>query len=233
MTQLSVFIATSLDGYIATPNGSLDWLENAGSPDEDYGWEAFLAGIDALAMGRGTWDHISHLDELPFGDRPVYVFTHRSLVDRPGVHAWSMSPREALGVWEERGHERVYVDGGQLISAFLAEGLIDDLTIFTAPVLLAVLQKIERRGALYLVKRAREIVGTLFRYAIRTGRASHDPSRDLHGAFVGHKEEHRPAIIDPEEFGALLDKNRGKEIELLIYRAGNKLTKKIRLASGV
>jgi dihydrofolate reductase len=136
MTQLSVFIATSLDGYIATPNGSLDWLENAGSPDEDYGWEAFLAGIDALAMGRGTWDHISHLDELPFGDRLVYVFTHRSLADRPGVHAWSMSPREALAVWEERGHERVYVDGGQLISAFLAEGLIDDLTIFTAPVLL-------------------------------------------------------------------------------------------------
>ena len=74
----------------------------------------------------------------------------------------------------------------------------------TAPVLLAVLQKIERRGALYLVKRAREMTGTLFRYAIRTGRASHDPSRDLHGAFVGHKEENRPAIIDPEEFGALL-----------------------------
>lgn len=73
-----------------------------------------------------------------------------------------------------------------------------------APLLLAVLQKIEKRGALYTVKRARENAGTLFRYAIQTGRCTHDPSQELRGAFVGHKEEHRPAIVDPDEFGELL-----------------------------
>ena len=136
MTKLSVFIATSIDGFIATPDGRLDWLEDAAGTDDDYGWDAFLAEVDALAMGRGTWDHIAHLDELPFGDRPVYVFTHRPLATDHDVSTWSCSPHEALETWRQRGLERVYVDGGQLISAFVAEGLIDDMTILTAPVLL-------------------------------------------------------------------------------------------------
>ncbi len=136
MTRLSVFIATSIDGFIATTDGRLDWLENAAAPDDDYGWETFLADIDALAMGRGTWDHIAHLDELPFGDRPVHVFTHRPLTSNHDVKVWSCSPQEALARWCQQGLRRVYVDGGRLISAFLAEGLIDDMTILTAPVVL-------------------------------------------------------------------------------------------------
>lgn len=74
----------------------------------------------------------------------------------------------------------------------------------TAPILLAVLQKIEKRGALYLVKRARELTGALFRYGIVTGRCERDPAADLKGAFVGHVEEHRPAIVDPQAAGELL-----------------------------
>ena len=76
-TRLSVFIASSLDGYIATRDGSLAWLEEAARSDEDYGYESFLESANALAMGRGTYDHIAHLDPLPFGNRPVFVFTHR------------------------------------------------------------------------------------------------------------------------------------------------------------
>ena len=78
---------------------------------------------------------------------------------------------------------------------------MDDIT---APILLAVLQKIEKRGALYLVKRAREMTGTLFRFGIRTGRATRDPSVELHGAFVGHVEKHRAAIVDPAGVAELL-----------------------------
>jgi len=73
-----------------------------------------------------------------------------------------------------------------------------------APLLLAVLQKVEKRNALYTVKRCRENAGTLFRYAIRTGRCRYDPSQDLRGAFVGHVEKHRPAIVDPDGVGELL-----------------------------
>ena len=134
--RLSVYIATSLDGYIAATDGSLDWLDAACSPDEDYGWEPFLAGVDALAMGRGTYDHIRHLDPLPFGERPVFVFTHRPPAQRAGVTFWSRTPQDAASAWAASGLRHVYVDGGRLISDFLAAGLIDDLTITTAPVLL-------------------------------------------------------------------------------------------------
>lgn len=136
MTRLSVFIATSVDGYIATLDGSLDWLERAASPDEDYGFDDFLADVDALAMGRGTYDHIAHLDPLPFGERPVYVFTHRPPEPRTGVTFWDVDPQRAHSHWIEQGFGRVYVDGGRVISDFLAEGLIDDLVLTTAPVLL-------------------------------------------------------------------------------------------------
>ena len=134
--HLSVYIATSLDGYIATPEGGLDWLEASARADEDYGWEPFLADIDALAMGRGTYDHIAHLDPLPFGERPVFVFTHRPPGVRAGVTFWTRSPQDAVAHWTAMGLRHVYVDGGQLITDFLAAGLIDDLTITTVPVLL-------------------------------------------------------------------------------------------------
>ncbi len=134
--RLSVYIATSLDGYIATTDGNLDWLDEAVDPAEDYGWEPFIEGIDALAMGRGTYDYIAYLDPLPFGTRPVFVFTHRPPADRPDVTFWSRTPQEAVDAWAEAGLRHVYVDGGRLISDFLAADLVDDLTITIAPVLL-------------------------------------------------------------------------------------------------
>ncbi len=136
MTQLSIFIASSLDGYIATNDDSLDWLEMAAAPGEDYGYDDFMTTIDALAMGRGTYDHIAHLDPLPFGERPVFVFTHRAPEPRAGVTFWQATPPEALEHWEHQGLQRVYVDGGQLISSFLSNGLIDDLTLTKVPILL-------------------------------------------------------------------------------------------------
>jgi dihydrofolate reductase len=135
-TRLSVFIASSLDGYIATRDGDLAWLEGAARSDEDYGYDTFLSSVDALAMGRGTYDHIAHLDPMPFGGRPVFVFTHRPPPPREGVTFWQELPHAALERWNRMGLRRVYVDGGSLISAFLAQGLIDDLTVATVPVLL-------------------------------------------------------------------------------------------------
>ena len=122
---LSVFISCSLDGYIADDDGRLDWLDAAAVAEEDYGFDAFLATVDALAMGRGTYDHIAHLDPLPFGSRPVFVFTHRPPAPRPGVTFCSMDPAEARLRWEQAGLGRVYLDGGHLISAFLDENLVD------------------------------------------------------------------------------------------------------------
>lgn len=135
-TRLSAYIASSLDGDIATGDGSLDRLEEAASSDEDYGYESFLESVDALAMGRGTYDHIAHLDPLPFGGRQVFVFTHSRPAPRDGDTFWSETPAAALDRWSRMGLGRVYVDGGALIGSFLAEGLIDDLVLTRAPVLL-------------------------------------------------------------------------------------------------
>jgi dihydrofolate reductase len=136
LTTLSVFIASSVDGFIADAAGDLGWLEALARVDEDYGYQDFLSSVDALAMGRATYDHIAHLDPLPFGTRPVYVFTHRPAAPRTDVTFWDLSPRAALEHWRERGLSRVYVDGGRLITSFLDEGLIDDMVLTTAPVLL-------------------------------------------------------------------------------------------------
>jgi dihydrofolate reductase len=134
--RISAFIAHSVDGYIATDDDGLGWLDDAAADGEDYGFESFLADVDAIAMGRGTYSVIEGFDELPYGERPVYVFTTRDASPRERFTFWSRSPEQAVAHWEERGVSRVYVDGGSLISQFLAAGLVDDLTLTTVPVLL-------------------------------------------------------------------------------------------------
>lgn len=134
--RLCVFIACSVDGYIADTSGGLEWLDRAVGEDEDYGYDEFIADVDLLAMGRGTYDHIAHLDPLPFGGRLVEVFTHRPLSDRVDAAAVESSPAEAVERWRNQGVGKVYVDGGVLIASFLSIGAIDELTITVAPVLL-------------------------------------------------------------------------------------------------
>ena len=134
--RISVFIAQSLDGYIATDDDSLDWLTDAAAPGEEYGFDAFLAGIDLVAMGRSTYDVISGVQDLPYGNRPVQVFTTRHADPRAGFEFVARSPLEAVERWEGLGIRSVYVDGGSLVSQFLAAGLVDDLTLTVVPVLL-------------------------------------------------------------------------------------------------
>lgn len=136
MTRLSVFIASSLDGYIATMDDTLDFLDASVGEGEDYGYHSFIADVDALGMGRGTYNFMAHIDPLPYEERTVYVFTSRPPEPRTGVEFVQMTPREALRMWNDRGLQHVYIDGGQLISSFLAAGLIDDMLLTTAPVLL-------------------------------------------------------------------------------------------------
>lgn len=134
--RLSVFVATSVDGFIAAVDGGLDWLNAAVDPDEDYGYYEFLDTVDALAMGRRTYDSIAEIEPLPFGARPVFVFTREKGLARDGVVFIDASPADAVVMFKLMGLARVYVDGGMLVSSFLEHGLIDDLTITQVPVLL-------------------------------------------------------------------------------------------------
>ncbi len=133
--RVRVFIACSLDGFIAGEGDDLSWLP--ASP-EDHGYDAFMADIGALLIGRGTFDVASGFDPWPYGDRPVLVATTRSLVV-PGPTVREVSGPIAELVAEARhaaGERDVYLDGGNLIRQALDADLIDELTVTFIPVVL-------------------------------------------------------------------------------------------------
>lgn len=147
--RCSVFIATSVDGFIARPDDGLDWLtgkpddELTGEhdPEQDFGYAEFFAGVDALLMGRGTFDVVSGFaGEWFYGDKPVYVWTSHpdDVVAREDavVRPVTGTLDEVVARLVADGIGHVYVDGGKVIRQFLAAGLIDRMTISTPPVLI-------------------------------------------------------------------------------------------------
>lgn len=141
--RCSVFIATSLDGFIARTDGSIDWLDRANAtipPGEDCGYAKFIQTMDALVMGRGTFEKVLTFPEWPYGAMPVYVLSH-SIEQLPAglpesVQLSRESPAEVVRRASAAGHQHLYVDGGKVIQSFLAAGLITELTLTVIPVLL-------------------------------------------------------------------------------------------------
>jgi len=137
-----VFIGTSLDGYIAKPDGDLSWLTTPEprphSTDEGANpalvWESFFPTIDTLVMGRTTYETVLGFDVWPFEGKRVIVLS--SMLDTSDRADIARSVDEAVALLTESDAERVYVDGGQTIRAFISRGLIDELTVSIAPVLL-------------------------------------------------------------------------------------------------
>jgi len=137
----TVFIARSLDGYIADKNGGLDWLNSVPNPDQlDLGYEKFIQRADAIVMGRITFDTVCSFDmEWPYS-LPVFVLSNslnsvpEELTDR--VEILNGSLPEILEQIHKKGYIRLYIDGGQTVQNFLKEDLIDELIITTIPVLL-------------------------------------------------------------------------------------------------
>ena len=132
--RVVVFIATSLDGYIARPNGDVDWLFT----DQDYGYSEFIAGVDTIIMGRKSYQTIVDLGEWPYAAMNVYVYTRRPThPDDPRVTFTSVPPVELveeLRKWP--GRDIWVLGGGELIGVFLDAGLIEDATIAVHPVFL-------------------------------------------------------------------------------------------------
>jgi len=134
--SVRVFIACSLDGFIAGPDDDLSWLPH--SQVDDHGFGAFLGGISALLMGRSTYRVVESFGgEWPFGGRPVFVATTRPLEPAaPTVRAVSGTPAELLAAVREVTGGDVYLDGGNLIRQFLDDGLVDQLIVTIVPVVL-------------------------------------------------------------------------------------------------
>lgn len=142
--ERTVFIATSLDGFIAREGGEIDWLpvgDQEGGADEDHGYTAFFESVHAIVMGRNTYELVrSFGGAWPYGDKPIRVMTKRG-VEIPDeisatVQQLSGTPTEVVQKLADAGLTKLYVDGGLTIQSFLAEGLIDRMIITRIPVLI-------------------------------------------------------------------------------------------------
>jgi dihydrofolate reductase len=135
--KASVFVGTSLDGFIARANGDLDFLPLGGG--EPHGYDEFIATVDALVIGRKTFETVLTFDTWPYGDKPVFVLSTRPLAPAPlgaVVERMSGDPAEVVSQLDARGIRHVYVDGGITIQRFLQAGLIQRLIITRVPVLI-------------------------------------------------------------------------------------------------
>jgi len=137
--KISVYIATSVDGYISRPDGTIDWLDCV-SGEEDTGFEEFMSGIDCMVMGRNTFEQVLSFGEWAYGDVTMKVLTRKGVEIpeslRATVSATSQEPAEIVRELAAAGRKHAYIDGGQTIQSFLRAGLITDLSIFRLPILL-------------------------------------------------------------------------------------------------
>ena len=136
--SVSVFIGTSVDGFIARPNGALDFLPEGGG--EPHGYKEFIASVDAIVIGRKTFETVLAFDTWPYGDKRVVVLSSRpidlSAVRGGVVEQMGGPPAEIVSQLAARGIHHLYIDGGVTIQGFLRAGVIQRLIITRVPVLI-------------------------------------------------------------------------------------------------
>jgi dihydrofolate reductase len=135
----TVFVGISVDGFMARPDGRFDFLPEE---PEEHGFEAFMATVDALVMGRNTFEVVLPFETWPYGQTRVVVLSTRpldlSVVTARGavVEQMSGTPEEIVALLGARGARHLYVDGGDTIQRFMRAGVIDRLVITRVPVLI-------------------------------------------------------------------------------------------------
>jgi dihydrofolate reductase len=135
---VSVFVGVSVDGFMARANHALDWLPAGGG--EPHGYVEFIATVDALVIGRNTFETVLKFEPWPYGDKRVVVLTSRpvdfSAVAGGRVERMQGTPQSIVATLAASGARHLYVDGGITIQRFLRAGLVDRLTITRVPVLI-------------------------------------------------------------------------------------------------
>ena len=150
MRKLSLFIATSLDGYIAKPNDDLSFLKLVEKEGEDYGYAAFTSTIDTIIIGRKTYDYVvkeigsSHYDN---GERDVYVITRTERPDDGKIKFYTGDLTELVHQLKSKNGKNIYCDGGaEIINELLKNDLIDEFIISVIPILLGGGTKLFKAG---------------------------------------------------------------------------------------
>lgn len=139
--KIKLYIACSLDGYIARPDGSLDWLDNLPNPDKsDFGYFDFYASVDAVLIGRTTYEWVLGFDvEWPYSDAETYILTQKTEMATPTPRTQLLGnplKEKIEELCSQEGKDIWLVGGGQVITAFLEEGLIDEMIITKIPIIL-------------------------------------------------------------------------------------------------
>jgi len=137
--KTSVYIGTSLDGFIAKADGNIEWLVQYGNEDAIQAYQQFMSGIDAIVIGRGTFEKILTFSSWPYEKKAFVLSTSiKQLPDslKDNATLLSMQPKELLSHLSGLGFSSIYVDGGRVIQGFLKEDLIDELIIAKVPVLI-------------------------------------------------------------------------------------------------
>ena len=137
--KTTVYVGTSLDGFIARKDGDIDWLVKYQNKEVHDSYNEFISRIDAMVIGRGTFEKVLSFPEWPY-EKKVFVLS-TSLKQIPGtlnekVTLVAMKPAALLNYLSDKGFSNIYVDGGKVIQSFLKANLIDELTISTVPVLI-------------------------------------------------------------------------------------------------
>jgi len=134
--RCSVFMFVSVDGYIARHDGSIDWLAAVEREGEDYGYKRFVEGVDAVVLGRSTYEAVLRAESWPFEGKRCTVLTHRPLAPKHGESPFAGTPEALIEQLGRAGATHLYVDGGASVRAFLSAGLIDHLTLSVVPIVL-------------------------------------------------------------------------------------------------
>lgn len=145
MVKVSVFIGTSLDGFIAREDGDIDWLYTANmkvTSGEDFGFKSFLESVDLIIMGRRTFEQVITLDKWQYNDTKMIVLTSSKNIEIPEklkktvTISNTTSPEQLIRELFDQSINHIYVDGGLVIQDFLSAGLVDEITVTIVPILI-------------------------------------------------------------------------------------------------
>ncbi len=141
--KCSAYIAASVDGFIARPDGDIDWLHKPeyATPDrDDFGYADFIKSVDILVMGSASYEKVLSFSEWPYDEIPVIVLSSRDLVIPSRLHGKvrikNSVPEELVSGLGAEGAKHLYIDGGRTIQSFMKAGLIHEITITQIPIIL-------------------------------------------------------------------------------------------------
>ena len=144
MVKVSIFIGTSLDGFIARENGDIDWLNNINkiaTHGEDFGFNSFLESVDIIVMGRKTFEQVITFNDWLYKDIKVIVLTSKDIeipekLNKTVTTSNTLSSAQLIKELSNQSINHIYVDGGTVMRDFLSEGLVDEITVTIVPILI-------------------------------------------------------------------------------------------------